>query len=132
MPIDKFGRHMLRSMPYSPLQPPSNKENFYFCQPADFKTPCLMYIRGVYNRAQNALLFHLENGSTIYKSPISGIIKHITITPNVTLFLNGEGVDKIVNTPLNKGDELSFAITSSNQTVLYVELVVLCSVSKDG
>lgn len=133
MPIDKFGRHMLRASPYTTFQKYVGSEPFYFCQPVNFNAPCLIYIKGEYDPKQSIAFYKLENGQVAYKSPISGSIKNITLSPKVKVFLNNEGFEyqEILNKNLKEGDELNFLYDSTNKN-FYAEILVSCSVTNDG
>lgn len=133
MPIDKFGRHMLRATPYSNVQPSIDSTSFFLCQPTEFKSPCVLYINGVYDINKSVSFFRLHNGELEYKSPISGVIDQVVITPNIKIFKNEldwfDGT-LLKDKKIQKGDKLRF-FTESEHKTLYAEITVLCPLLKN-
>lgn len=133
MPIDKFGRHMLRAEPYPTFRFDIETTPFYICEPSKFYSPCLITIRGEKSTVQSMGFYELENNSLAYTMPVSGIIKSINIDPQVKIFINNESSESasLVDKSVKKGDQLSFTVTSKPK--FYVEIVVGCSlIKKDG
>lgn len=131
MPIDKFGRHMLRATAYPTLRLSTDSTPFYMCEPSKFYSPCVITIRGVSNLRESVAFYALENNEVEYILPVSGVLKDINISPNVQIFINSERFDKanIVNEKLRKGDRLKFSLQS--EPTFHTELVLFCPLQKD-
>lgn len=141
MPIDKFGRHMLRKsiIPYSSptssspiLTSPPGTSPFYICEPALHYSKCIINIRGHLQKSKSISLYTLENTTTEYKFPISGKIENIEVSPiDTTVFLNTIEVvtQKLVGKIINIGDQLIFY--ARNKDPLYVQIVLQCPITKD-
>lgn len=132
--IDKFGRHMLRSIPYSvPEKTYDSTQQFPLSQ---LKAPCIIYVRGQFLPGKSVTFYTLENDSNEYVIPVTGIIKHITTNTKVNVFINNQTLDetKILNQKVEKGDKIKFSPSSALPAItntIYVKFVVNCNLSKD-
>lgn len=131
MPIDKFGRHMLRAEPYPTFTLNADSTPFYICEPTKLYTPCIITIRGEIKKSKSIAFYELENNELKYSIPVSGIIKGINIEPKITIFLNGASYEweKLLGGKVEKGDTLSFALGSKPK--LYIELILSCSLRRN-
>lgn len=142
MPLDKFGRHMLRTRlapylspqsSYSPILTSSPTSSpFYICEPSLHHSKCFINIRGHLDKSQSLLHYTLENATTEYKSPVYGRIEHIEIIPsNSTILVNDDmiAIDQLVGKIINKGDKFTFLAVKKDS--LYVEIVLQCPLAKD-
>lgn len=135
MPIDKFGRHMLRdrSVPYSPPTITSSPDSspFYICEPKLHHSKCVINLRG---HSTKTGMYILENNKDEYVFPISGKLESLEIVPaTCQMFLNGGTAltsIELIGTNINKGDKINF-ITVSKQPSLYVEIVLQCPITKN-
>lgn len=134
MPLDKFGRHMLRSRlhPIHTSTTTSLTSPFYICEPSSYHSKCIIYIHGQVDQNKSVALYVLDNTNTDYKFPVSGKIENVQIFPSKTsVFLNGVGVNNIEGKIVKKGDTLSFSITSMITVPLYVQIVIQCPLIQD-
>lgn len=141
MPIDKFGRHMLRKriIPYSSstssfpiLTSPPGTSPFYICEPSLHHSKCIINIRGHLQKSKSLSLYTLENTTTVYKFPVFGKIESIEVSPiDTTVFFNKTEViiEKLVGNIINIGDQLIFY--ARNKDPLYVQIVLQCPITKD-
>lgn len=142
MPLDKFGRHMLRTRlaPYSSPQLPHPpvltsspvSSPFYICEPSSHHSKCVINIRGRLDKSQNILHYTLENQTDEYKSPIFDRVEHIEITPiDSRVLINDDifTIDELVGKIINKGD--TFIFPAPKKVSLYVEIVLQCPITKD-
>lgn len=145
MPIDKFGRHLLRSnaVTYSspiistpaPLVSSSATSSpFYICEPSSHHSKCVLTIRGNSIPRRSISYYILENNTTDYSFPISGKIENIIISPSTTKVWRSNlsiQSNELIGDTIAKSDVLKFV--SLNQTEpLYVEIVLQCPIAKDG
>lgn len=121
---------MLRYTPYQQL--PFDKTPFYICEPTNFYTPCILTIRGSFNKGRSTSFYELENNEIVYTTPISGVVKDININPQIKMFINSKSFNKadILGKKLDKGDQLRFSLISL-ESHLYVEIILLCPLIKD-
>lgn len=130
MPIDKFGRHMLRTTPYQQL--PISSSPYYICEPTTFYTPCIITIRGSFNKGRSTSFYELENNGIVYTLPVSGVVKDININPTNKIFINSKSYDTttLLGQKLAKGDQLGFPLVAL-QSHQYLQIVLLCPLLKD-
>lgn len=136
MPIDKFGRHMLASSHLLYSQKPSQllsstASSLFECQPVQYCSECVLYIKGYYDLKQHISRYILDNGEIEYILPISGKVQTINITPNTNIFLNDKHFEISSIKSLNIGDKLTFVRGKDLNTNLYVQIVLLCPLVKD-
>lgn len=141
MPIDKFGRHMLKNriIPYSSptlsspiLTSPPRTSPFYICEPSSHHSKCVINIRGRLQKSQSLNFYTLENTTTEYKFPVSGKIENIEVSPvDTTVFLNTNAVvtHELAGKIINIGD--TFIFHAKNKDPLYVQIVLQCPIAKD-
>lgn len=144
MPIDKFGRHMLKrklNVDLSPHlltspTPMADLSPFYICQPASHHAKCVLQIHGIFNMKTSVAFYTLDQQDVQYKFPVSGKLESIDISPATTLITlnDAESVSAhdLVETIVNKGDTLKFLTSQPKSTPsLYVQIVVQCPIAKD-
>lgn len=157
MPVDKLGRHFLRTPPYNfPWRQQS--DTLVLCQPS-LKSECVLKISSVDQVSTSViqtvlkapvstpppkepqksdLNYVLENEKHNYKLPVSGTIKGITIFPADTkIVLNGSNTLQshwtLLEKEIKKGDTLSFFATNITnlRKRLFVELVIHCPLIRE-
>lgn len=135
MPIDKGGRHMLRSIPYStpqasitpqPVLPLSSSLPFYICQPATYHSRCMLYVQ---------IPQSFSNKPTEYDIPISGKIESVKVNPSDILFVFSNEKLKsteIVGRDVVKDEKLSFIDDKGQQPLaVWAEIVLQVPVDKN-
>lgn len=145
MPIDKFGRHLLRSnavtysspiisTPAPLVNSSATSSTFYICEPSSHHSKCVLTIRGHSIPKRSVAYYILENNTTDYSFPISGKIENIIISPPTTKVWQSNlsiPSNKYIGETIAKSDVFRFI--SLNQTEpLYVEIVLQCPIAKDG
>jgi hypothetical protein len=139
MPIDKFGRHILRAAPYQSVTSPQmpvitsspNTSAFYICEPSLHHSKCIINIRGVENKSKKHSYYILENTKEEYIFPISGKIESIEISPTncpVSFGIKTLKSSDLIGKNINKGDIIRFRGQSAS---LYVEIVLQCPIEKN-
>lgn len=136
MPIDKFGRHILRdrSTPYllPTLASSPQSSPFYICEPSLHHSKCIIKIKGSENKLSG--MYTLENQKQEYIFPISGKIEYVDIFPtDCEMFHNfGSAITPkgLIGLTINKGDKLLFN-TVPGQPSLHMEMVLQCPITKN-
>lgn len=131
MPIDKFGRHMLRAEPYPTFRFDIETTPFYICEPSKFYSPCIITIRGEKNVERSIAFYELENNELAYTIPVLGTIKALNIDPQIKIFINNENFEQasLLEKKIKKGDRVSFTLGPKSK--LYVEIVIGCPLIKN-
>lgn len=122
MPIDKFGRH------YHSTRYETHPHNVHMQveRMSDVYVETPLYIQG--NR-KDAVRYVDVNGSSEYTFPLrSGtVLRMITNAESVESTLNGKVVESLVGLLLRAGDILQFEVLRGKRQMLWVELVLKCS-----
>lgn len=138
MPVDKLGRHFLRTSPYNfPWRQQQQPDTLFLCQPS-IKSECVLKISSDEKVSSSPLQpvvsgpilktapekpnvsefnYFLENGKNRYKFPVDGTLKGFTIFPTDTKvsFNNSDTLQShwmLLEKEIKKGDTLSFFATT--------------------
>lgn len=140
MPVDKFGRHFLRTSPY-PLEdtillPKSTP--FYIFQPSNLYSKCIITIVSgestQKSRVSKEPSYVLENHKTSYKFSLSGKIENLYMFPtNTKVIFNGTIIaqNDLIGKQIIINDKIAFHAENveSLKEKLYVEIVLNCPIS---
>lgn len=147
MPVDKFGRHFLRTSAYdSKLKHDSicfpTSTPFYICQHSQLHSKCIIKFSGQkvsskHNPAEE-LVYLLDNYKDAYTMPVTGKVESIQVYPSDTkITVNDlkppQSSSFFIGKQLMKGEQLSFLAKDSKsfKEKLQVELVLQCSLQQN-
>lgn len=134
MPLNKFNQHFLTSNPSCSEEvvgAPSQSVPFYICQPTEYYSTCIIYIRGSFIGKKNNIHYILENGTSTYEIPVTGKVVRVQCDPNI-LYVNYKNqstkIEDLINgNILNKGDIMEFKFNHNQPSLsLYLEMVLQC------
>lgn len=145
MPVDKFGRHFLKTSPYKitsdTVSIPKSKP-FYIWEPKNQYSKCVIGISSAATNSKSHVnsefIYFLKNQKNYYQFPVGGKIENFEMFPLQTKIKLNDSENFVtggsfIGQQVNKGDKLTFIAKDSKDSnkPLYIEIVLQCPVSNE-